>query len=221
MIADNLSILKRQIARIATDNGYAPERTQLIAVSKQQDDARINEALDAGQRVFGENRVQEAEERWFERRRAYPDLILHLIGPLQTNKVRDAVALFDVIQTIDRARLADAVKQECVQQNKTISCLVQVNTGDEEQKSGVSIAVLPGLLAHCQTIDLAIEGLMVIPPVDQPAGLHFALLKKLAREHSLATLSMGMSGDFEKAVALGANYVRIGTALFGPRLQRD
>lgn len=220
MIADNLAALKKQIARTAKENGYAAERTQLIAVSKQQDDAKIDAALEAGQRVFGENRVQEAEERWTQRRKAYPDLSLHLIGPLQTNKVRDAVALFDVIHTIDRKKLADAVKQECEHQNKTIGCLIQVNTGDEEQKAGVSIAELPALLAHCRVIGLSVDGLMVIPPLDQPAGLHFALLKKLATENDLVQLSMGMSDDFEKAVALGANYVRLGTAVFGARMPK-
>lgn len=220
MIADNIATLKKTIARTARENGFAGDRTHLIAVSKQQDAAKINEALEAGQRVFGENRVQEAAEHWAERRNSYPDLVLHLIGPLQTNKAREAVMLFDVIQTIDRAKIADAVKQECDRQNKTLSCLIQVNTGAEEQKAGVSIVELPGLVAHCRAIDLAIDGLMVIPPVDQPSALHFALLKKLASENNLTQLSMGMSDDFEKAVALGARYVRVGTALFGSRMPK-
>ncbi|MDB5490960.1 MAG: YggS family pyridoxal phosphate-dependent enzyme [Micavibrio sp.] len=216
MIADNIAVLKKTIARTARDFGQA-EEICLIAVSKQQDEAKIAEALIAGQRVFGENRVQEAEERWTSRRDAYSDLELHLIGPLQTNKVRDAVALFDVIETIDREKLADTVRAEYDRQNKTPVCFIQVNTGAEDQKAGVSLAGLPALLEHCRAIGLRIEGLMSIPPVDEPAGLHFALLKKIAAEHGLAKLSMGMSGDFEKAIALGATHVRLGTAVFGAR----
>lgn len=206
-IAHNIAALKKQIGPAVT----------LVAVSKMQDDARIEQALEAGQRVFGENRVQEAQERWTARRTAYPDLTLHLIGPLQTNKVRDAVALFDVIETIDRPKLADAIADEMRRQGKQVECLVQVNTGDESQKSGVALKELPALLNHCHMIDLPVSGLMCIPPVDEPAGLHFALLKKLAARYGLKKLSMGMSGDFEKAVMLGATSVRIGSAVFGER----
>lgn len=219
MIAENIAALKETMARIAREYGQTGN-VCLVAVSKQQDDAKINAALEAGQRVFGENRVQEAAARWGALRAAYPDLQLHLIGPLQTNKVRDAVALFDVIETIDSEKLADAVKAACGKQKKEVICFVQVNTGAEEQKAGVAIAGLSALLEHCRSIGLAIDGLMAIPPVDEPAALHFALLKKLAMEHSLAKLSMGMSGDFEKAVALGATHVRVGTAVFGARATR-
>lgn len=217
MIAENIAALKKTIARTAREYGQAGN-VCLVAVSKQQENVKIDEALEAGQRVFGENRVQEAKERWAERRARHPDLELHLIGPLQTNKVRDAVALFNVIETIDSEKLADALKSECEKQKKTITCFIQVNTGAEEQKAGVSIEELPALIEHCRAIDLGIEGLMAIPPVDEPASLHFALLKKLAADHGLKKLSMGMSGDFEKAIALGATHVRLGTAVFGERI---
>ena len=207
-IADNLNALKKKIGPTAA----------LVAVSKMQPDDRIDAALVAGQRVFGENRVQDAVERWAHRRAAFSDLSLRLIGPLQTNKVRDAVALFDVIETIDRTKLADAVLAEMQKQGRVIDCLIQVNTGDEAQKSGVSLKDLPGLLDHCRAIGLPVSGLMCIPPVDEPAGLHFALLKKLAARHGLKNLSMGMSADFEKALALGATHLRIGTGVFGPRV---
>lgn len=206
-IADNIAVLKKEIG----------PKTTLVAVSKQQPEDRVDVALSAGQRVFGENRVQEAEERWAQRRASYPDLSLHLIGPLQTNKVRDAIELFDVIETLDRVKLADAIAAEIKAQGKSVSCFVQVNTGDEEQKSGVSLAELPALLDHCRAIGLPVDGLMCIPPVDEPSGLHFALLKKLAGEYGLKNLSMGMSDDFEKALRLGATHVRIGTGVFGGR----
>jgi pyridoxal phosphate enzyme (YggS family) len=206
-IADNIAALKKQMG----------SKTTLVAVSKQQPEDRIDAALAAGQRVFGENRVQEAEERWISRRPSYADLSLHLIGPLQTNKVRDAVALFDVIETLDRVKLADAIAAEITAQGRKISCYVQVNTGDEEQKAGVSLGELPMLLEHCRAIGLAVDGLMCIPPVDEPSGLHFALLKKLSQDHGLKNLSMGMSDDFEKALRLGATHVRIGTGVFGNR----
>lgn len=189
----------------------------MVAVSKMQPDDRVDEILAAGQRVFGENRVQEATSRWAARRALYPDLELHLIGPLQTNKVREAVALFDVIQTLDRVRLADALCAEMTAQGRHLPCFIQVNTGDEAQKAGVAIDALPDLLAHARGIGLKITGLMAIPPLHEPPALHFALLKKLARQHKLPHLSMGMSSDFEKAVALGATHIRIGSALFGGR----
>ncbi len=207
-IAENLNAVKKIIGSAVT----------LVAVSKMQTDDRIDAALEAGQRVFGENRVQDAVERWAHRRTSYMDLSLHLIGSLQTNKVHDAVALFDVIETIDRPKLADAVLNEMQKQDRKIDCLIQVNTGDETQKSGVSLNELPALLDHCRTIGLPVSGLMCIPPVNEPAALHFALLKKLATRYALKNLSMGMSGDFEKAIALGATHVRIGTGVFGDRV---
>lgn len=216
-ITENLAQVSRKIADAARDHGRDPSAITLVAVSKQQPDDRIGDALGAGLRIFGENRVQEAQERWTARRAPYPDLRLHLIGPLQTNKAQDAVELFDVIETVDRIKLADALKTAMDKLGKTPACLIQVNTGAEAQKAGVLLADFPALLAHCRAIGLSIAGLMCIPPVDQPPALHFALLKKLAAENGLGVLSMGMSHDFESAIALGATHIRIGTALFGAR----
>lgn len=190
----------------------------LVAVSKRQPEARIDAMLAAGQRIFGENRVQEAQQHWTKRRAAYPDLELRLIGPLQSNKVADAVALFDVIETLDREKLARALRAEMDRQARSQRLYVQVNTGEEPQKSGVLPKDLPGFLEICRnTCALEIEGLMCIPPVEEPAGLHFSLLAKLAQENAVAKLSMGMSGDFETAIGLGASSVRVGSALFGAR----
>ena len=168
--------------------------------------------------MFGENKVQEAQTHWADLKAGHPDIELHLIGPLQTNKVKDAVALFDCIETLDREKLADALAAEMRKQGRALPCFVQVNTGEEEQKSGVAPRDLPGFLSYCRALELNVTGLMCIPPAGEPAGLHFALLKSLADRHGLKELSMGMSGDFEKAIAAGATYVRIGTALFGERL---
>jgi pyridoxal phosphate enzyme (YggS family) len=216
-IAENIAAIRAQIKKIAAANGYAKDRSHLIAVSKMQPDARIDAALAAGHRIYGENRVQEAYERWQARREHYPDLKLHLIGPLQTNKVRDAVALFDAIHTIDRDKLAQALASEMQKQGRELECLVQVNTGEEDQKAGVAPGDLPALLAACEEYGLKIAGLMCIPPADEPAALHFAFLKKLAARHGLEKLSMGMSADYEQAAALGADYIRVGSAVFGAR----
>ncbi len=217
-IADNIADIQNRISKAASLYGVADPATQLIAVSKKQPDERIDEALQAGQRIFGENRVQEAMERWSGRRAQFPDLELHLIGPLQTNKVKEAVGLFDVIQTLDREKLARALDKEMKAQGRVLPCLVQVNTGEEEQKSGILPGKVSDFLTFCRAeTGLDIRGLMCIPPVDEPAGLHFALLKKLADEHGLEILSMGMSADFEKAVPLGARYIRVGTSVFGER----
>ncbi len=189
----------------------------LIAVSKKQPLPRINEMLTVGQRLYGENRVQEAMERWGELKAQYQDLALHLIGPLQTNKVKEAVALFDVIQTIDRPKLVHALAKEMQKQDRNLPCFIQVNTGEEDQKSGIKPNDLSKFLTLCREEGLNIIGLMCIPPVDEPAALHFALLQKLAKNHGLKELSMGMSSDFEKAIPLGATYIRVGTALFGDR----
>ena len=198
--------------------GRSSDDVTLIAVSKRQPMERIQSVLDMGQRVFGENRVQEAQEHWSELRNQYPDLKLHLIGPLQTNKVKDAVELFDVIHTVDRPKLAQALSAEMHKTDKNIPCFIQVNTGEEEQKSGVSPDDLPELLRYSRDeCGLNIIGLMCIPPIDEPPTMHFALLQKLAHEHGLSELSMGMSGDFDKAVRLGATYIRVGSALFGQR----
>ncbi len=212
MIADNLRKIKNTILHT-----HAPQQSVLIAVSKQQDDALLSEALGLGLRVFGENRVQEAIQHWSEKRAQYPDLELHLIGPLQSNKVRDAIALFDVIHTIDRPSIIDALSVEMQKQNKNIPCFIQVNTGNEPQKAGVSPQELPELLDYARTKNINVVGLMCIPPVHDAAGIHFTFLKKLARRHGLQNLSMGMSDDYEVAVKAGATHIRVGSALFGAR----
>ncbi|MHA6287920.1 YggS family pyridoxal phosphate-dependent enzyme [Maricaulis sp. CAU 1757] len=217
-IAGRRSSLLERIATAARAVGRDPSDTRLVAVSKRQSDARIEAALAAGQRVFGENRVQEAQAHWAGRRDSYDDLELHLIGPLQSNKAAEAVALFDVIETLDRDKLAKVLAREMEAQGKRPKLLVQVNTGEEEQKAGLAPAELGDFLARARDEHgLEIAGLMCIPPLDAPAGLHFALLAKLAETHGLAELSMGMSNDFETATALGATSVRVGSALFGER----
>jgi len=188
----------------------------LTAVTKTQPPEVIDAALAAGQRVFGENRVQEAQGRWASRR-ALPGLELRLIGPLQTNKAADALALFDVIETLDRPRLAEAMAAAAGRAGRSPRVLVQVNTGAEPQKAGVAPSGVGALVALGRALGLTVEGLMCIPPVDAPAGLHFSLLAEIARDEGLTTLSMGMSGDFATAIRFGATHVRVGSALFGER----
>ena len=216
-ISENLDKLHEEIAKTAEEWGRAADDISLVAVSKKQPEKRIESALAAGHRIYGENRVQEAQERWEKRRGKYDDLTLHLIGPLQTNKVKDAVALFDVIEVVDRPKLARKLAGEMEKQDRHLPCFIQVNTGKEDQKSGVLPADLPGLLSLCRDEGLNIIGLMCIPPVDEPPGLHFAYLKQLADDHGLRELSMGMSGDYDKAIAAGATAIRVGTGVFGPR----
>ena len=217
-VADHLGAVVARIRLAATSTGRNPEDVVLAAVAKRQPEARIDAALAAGHRVFGENRVQEAKARWGTRRAVIPDLRLHLVGPLQSNKVRDAVALFDVIQTVDRPSLATALAREFDRTGVQRDCLIQVNTGEEPQKAGVAPADLPDLLARCRgELGLPITGLMCIPPIDENPALHFALLAELAGRHDLKVLSMGMSGDFETAIRHGATIVRVGTAVFGER----
>ena len=217
-ISQNLAdILARIEAARKSAINPAPA-TQLVAVSKTVSEDGIREALAAGQRVFGENRVQEAQAKFPQLKAEYPDLELHLIGPLQTNKVKEAVALFDVIQTLDRAKLADALAAE---RDKTARCprlFVQVNTGEEPQKAGALPRETAELIAYARKLELPVDGLMCIPPADDDAAPHFALLLKLAREQGLTNLSMGMSGDFELAVKFGATHVRVGSAIFGARV---
>ena len=206
--------------RIAAVRNTLPngKAVTLVAVSKVQPEPRIEAGLAAGQRVFGENRVQEAQKRWSTRRAAHPDLQLHLIGPLQTNKAEDAVALFDVIETLDREKLLKALLAGAEKTGRLPKLLVQVNTGEEPQKSGVTPAELPAFLKHIKDeYDAVPAGLMCIPPQGEAASPHFWLLKKLAARHELAELSMGMSGDFETAIQMGASHVRVGSALFGAR----
>lgn len=206
-VKDNLTNIKNAL----------PPSVDLIAVSKKQPVDRIIDALKAGHNSFGENRVQDAMKIWPTLKQDYPDTTLHLIGPLQTNKVKDAVALFDIIQTVDRPKLATSLAKEMKAQNKSLPCFIQVNTGEEDQKSGVLPQNLKALIDTCTDLDLNIIGLMCIPPVDEAPGLHFTLLRKLAKRHGLKSLSMGMSGDFETAVAFGATHIRIGTSIFGTR----
>ncbi len=219
-IQNNLQIVREKISKACVRNKEQIRKADdvnLVAVSKKQPIERIHQMLDAGQRLYGENRVQEALERWSDLREQYPDLILHLIGPLQTNKVSDAVTMFDVIETVDRPKLVTVLVKEMKKQDRFVPCFVQVNTGEEAQKAGIAPHELSDFLKLCEDEGLSIIGLMCIPPVDEPAALHFAFLKKLADQHGLKELSMGMSGDFEKAVPLGATYIRVGTALFGER----
>jgi pyridoxal phosphate enzyme (YggS family) len=212
-ISPRQTILTR-MASAARAAGRSPEDVALVAVSKQQPWEAIAPVLAEGQLIFGENRVQEAQERWADRREG---LELRLIGPLQTNKVRDAVALFDVIETLDRLKLAKALAEEAARQARMPRLYVQVNTGEEPQKAGVSPTLADDFIAECRALGLPIEGLMAIPPEGVPPGMHFALLAKIAARNGLAKLSMGMSGDFETAIAHGATSVRVGSALFGAR----
>ena len=191
---------------------------KLVAVSKQQPDNKVDQSILAGHRVFGENRVQEAKQRWEARKVKHPDLELHLIGPLQTNKVADAVALFDVIEVVDREKLAKIMVAEMQRQNRHLPCLVQVNTGEEPQKSGVMPSEVDEFIHFCQEdCSLNIVGLMCIPPADEESVIHFALLREMAKRNELSELSMGMSSDFEAAIAFGATSVRVGSAIFGAR----
>jgi pyridoxal phosphate enzyme (YggS family) len=215
-IAANLAATWQNIDVACASAGR--DRPVLVAVSKRQPDDRIDAALAAGHRVFGENRVQEAQQRWSDRRDTVSDLTLHLIGPLQTNKVAEAVALFDVIEIVDRPKLARALATEMARQGRKIPCYIQVNTGEEPQKSGVLPLEADEFIAFCQTeCGLMIEGLMCIPPQDEEPAMHFALLRTIAERNGLQGLSMGMSGDFEEAVGFGATSVRVGSAIFGAR----
>lgn len=216
--AVRLDAIKTRMAEAARNAGRAPEDVTLVAVSKTFDEAAIRPLIAAGQRVFGENRVQESAHKWPALRAQHADIELHLIGPLQTNKVDDALALFDVIHTLDRDRLALALVRAREKGKALPRLLVQVNTGEEPQKAGLAPEEVDAFLARCRDEwQLEIEGLMCIPPADEEPALHFALLEKLARRNGLRGLSMGMSGDFEKAIAFGATHVRVGSALFGSR----
>ena len=216
--ADRLDSVLARIRKAAEDCGRSSGDVALVAVSKTQTVERIEPIIEAGQRVFGENRVQEALSKYPDLKLRHPDLKLHLIGPLQTNKARDAVRLFDAIETLDRPKLARSLAKEMDKQGRRPPCYIEVNTGEESQKSGV----LPGetdafvRLAR-DDMGLPVEGLMCIPPVDEEPALHFALLRKIAERNCLPCLSMGMSADFETAIRFGATHVRVGTAIFGPR----
>ena len=213
-----LAAVRARIAAAAREAGRDPAAVTLIAVSKTFEAPAIRPVLEGGQRVFGENRVQEAKAKWPALKTDYPDVELHLIGPLQSNKARDAVALFDAIHSIDRPRIAEAVAAEMRRQDRQLQLFVEVNTGGEAQKAGIAPDALPGFLRLCRDeLRLAIAGLMCIPPVDEAPAVHFAFLAKLARENGVSALSMGMSADYETAVNLGATHVRVGSAIFGAR----
>jgi PLP dependent protein len=218
VIAANLAAVRRKIAAAADAAGRSPESVELVAVSKTHSALAVSEALLAGHRIFGENRVQEAQGKYPELRVRFPDLTLHLIGPLQTNKVRDALAMFDVIESVDRPRLAEALAKEMEHSGRRPPCLIEVNTGEEPQKAGIMPAEADRFIAECRDrLGLPIIGLMCVPPLDDEPALHFALLREIARRNGLTTLSMGMSADFEKAIRFGATHVRVGTAIFGAR----
>lgn len=216
-IAANISIIKTDISTMCEHVGVPVNQPELIAVSKVQPKERIVAALEAGQRVYGENRLQEAEERWGELKPQYSDIQLHLIGALQSNKVAKAVALFDVIQTVDRIKLARKLADEMAKQGRKLPVYLQVNTGKEPQKGGCMPEDLEALHNECKMLGLEVVGLMCIPPREDDPTLHFGLLKKFAKQHGLAKLSMGMSNDFALAAAMGATDIRVGTAVFGER----
>ncbi len=217
-IVANLNTVKAAIANAEEEAQRDKASVTLVAVSKTFDAEEIRPVLDAGQRVFGENRVQEAQAKWPGLRDDYSGIELHLIGPLQSNKAADAVALFDVIETVDREKIAAALAVEIKKQNKAPKLYVQVNTGLEEQKAGIAPKEAVAFVERCRKEHgLAIEGLMCIPPADENPGPHFALLEKLAREAQVEKLSMGMSGDYETAIGFGATSVRVGSAIFGGR----
>jgi pyridoxal phosphate enzyme (YggS family) len=218
VITANLAAVRTRIGAAALGAGRMADAVTLVAVSKTHPIDAVRAALVAGQRVFGENRVQEALGKFPELRREFPDLVLHLIGPLQTNKIRDAVAHCDVIETVDRPRLAEALAREMERTSRRPTCLIEVNTGEEPQKAGVFPGDADAFVTDCRDrLGLPITGLMCVPPHDEEPAPHFALLREIARRNSLPQLSMGMSADFETAIRFGATHVRVGTAIFGAR----
>lgn len=217
-VGANLAAVRMRIERMARAAGRAPESVTLVAVAKTHPAARVRPALAAGHRTFGENRVQEAKAKWPGLREAFPDIELHLIGPLQTNKVKEVVALFDVIETVDRAKLALMLAREMAAQGRRPNCFVEVNIGAEPQKAGVAPDDVAAFVAACrEDYKLPLVGLMCIPPLGAPPEPYFRRLAELAKRCSLPLVSMGMSEDFELAIRCGATHVRVGTAIFGPR----
>lgn len=216
--ADRLEEIRARITAAASKAGRDPSTVRLIAVSKTFEAPQILPVIEAGQRLFGENRVQEAKAKWPALKERFPDLELHLVGSLQSNKAREAVQLFDAIHSIDRPKIARAVADEMAKQGRRLKLFVQVNTGEEPQKAGVMPREAAAFVRHCrEELNLDISGLMCIPPADEEPAVHFAFLAKLAGELGLKELSMGMSADFETAIAFGATYVRVGSAIFGSR----
>ncbi|MEP5731593.1 MAG: YggS family pyridoxal phosphate-dependent enzyme [Sulfitobacter sp.] len=214
----SLQDIAKRINETETRVGRAAGSTQLIAVSKVQPNARVEAVLMEGHRCFGENKVQEAAGKWPEFKEKYDGVDLHLIGPLQSNKSRQAMALFDVIHSLDRLKLAKAIARIAQEEGHCPDLFVQVNTGEEPQKAGILPAAADAFIAECRAMDLPVRGLMCIPPVDEEPSLHFALLAKIAKRNALLGLSMGMSSDFERAIAQGATHVRVGSAIFGQRV---
>ncbi|MGS4887221.1 YggS family pyridoxal phosphate-dependent enzyme [Roseibium sp. MB-4] len=217
-VADQLSSVLSDIRKAEAEYGRPEGAVTLIAVSKTFEADAIRPALETGHRVFGENRVQEAMGKWPELRGSYDGIELHLIGPLQSNKAKEAVATFDVIHTVDRQKIAKALKAEMDKQGRDLPCFIQVNTGEEPQKAGIPPKEVDQFVKECQeTVGLNIVGLMCIPPVDEAPGEHFALLQKIAARNGLSQISMGMSSDYKTAVGFGATHVRVGSAIFGSR----
>lgn len=214
----SLSDIQDRIAKAEAVAGRTAGSVKLIAVSKKQPDARVLEVLEEGHRCFGENRVQEAAGKWPGFRADFEGIDLHIIGPLQSNKVRQAMELAEAIHTVDRPKLAKTIARLAQEIGRCPDLFIQVNTGEEDQKAGVMPHEADGFIAECRALDLPIKGLMCIPPVDEAPSLHFALLAKIAARNDLNGLSMGMSGDFEQAIALGATHVRVGSAIFGERV---
>jgi pyridoxal phosphate enzyme (YggS family) len=220
-VAARLAEVLAGMAEAARESGREPREITLVAVGKGHETARIRPALESGHRVFGENRVQEAADKWPDLRAEFPGTALHLIGPLQTNKVRQALALFDVIETVDRPKLARELAREIEKTGRRPDLFIEVNTGAEPQKAGVLPDEADAFIVQCRAeFDLPVKGLMCIPPVDEEPSLHFALLREIARRNGLAGLSMGMTADYKIAIAFGATHVRIGTAIFGERPPR-
>lgn len=213
-----LTDITTRIAKAAKAAERAPSEIALIAVSKVQPNERVEAVLKEGHRCFGENRVQEAAGKWPTFRETYDAIDLHLIGPLQSNKARQAFELFDMIHTLDRPKLAQTFARLAQEMGSCPQLFIQVNTGEEPQKAGITPAETDAFVAECRSLDLPVKGLMCIPPVDETPSLHFALLQKMAERNGLSQLSMGMSDDFEQAIAFGATHIRVGSALFGARV---
>lgn len=212
-----LKDITARVARACENAGRSVETVQLIAVSKVQPDERVRSVLEQGHMLFGENRVQEAAGKWPRFQQDFPEASVHLIGPLQTNKVRQAFGLFDAIHSVDRPKLANTLARIAQEEGNCPDVFIQVNTGKEDQKAGIMPDSADGFIEECRGLDLPVLGLMCIPPVDEEPALHFALLRKIAERNGLAGLSMGMSSDFETAIELGATHIRVGSAIFGER----